>query len=86
MEFFTTIPSGQFRATCLQVMEQVKRTRHPVTITKRGKAVARLVPVDEPDRHPLFGMLKGSIVIHGDIVAPVGEKWDAERRRRSGHP
>ena len=73
------IPAGQFKATCLQVMEQVKRTRHPVTITKRGKAVAQLVPADEPEHRPLFGMLQGSLVINGDIVAPVGEAWDAEK-------
>jgi prevent-host-death family protein len=73
-----TIPAGQFKATCLQLMEQVKRSRQPITITKRGKAVAKLVPADEPEHRPLFGMLQGSIAIHGDIVAPTGEKWDAE--------
>lgn len=74
-----TIPAGQFKATCLHVMEQVRRTRHPVTITKRGKAVATLVPADDSAHPPLFGMLTGSIVICGDIVAPVGETWDAEK-------
>ncbi len=74
-----TIPAGQFKATCLHVMEQVRRTRHPVTITKRGKAMATLVPADDSEHRPLFGMLKGSIVICGDIVAPVGETWDAEK-------
>jgi antitoxin (DNA-binding transcriptional repressor) of toxin-antitoxin stability system len=59
-------------------MEQVKRTRQPVTITKRGKAIAKLVPADEPEPRPLFGMLKGSLAIHCDIVAPTGEKWEAE--------
>lgn len=73
-----TISAGQFKATCLHVMDQVKRTRQPVTITKRGKEVAKLVPVDEPGHKPLFGMLKGSVIIHGDIVAPTGEAWDAE--------
>jgi prevent-host-death family protein len=72
------LPAGQFKATCLQVMEQVKRTRRPVTITKRGKAVAKLVPAEEPEHQPLFGMLKDSISIHGDIVAPTGETWNAE--------
>lgn len=75
-----TLSAGQFKATCLRVMDQVRRTRQPVTITKRGKAVAKLVPVDEPDRKPLFGRLHGSIAIRGDIVAPTGEVWDAEKQ------
>ena len=74
-----TVSAGQFKATCLQVMEQVKRTRQSVTITKRGKAVAKLVPVDEPGQAPLFGRLKGSMVIRGDLVARLGEAWDAEK-------
>ena len=75
-----TLSAGQFGASCLQVLDQVRRTRQPVTITKRGKAVAKLVPVDEPGDQPLFGRLKGSIVIGGDIVAPTGEVWDAEKQ------
>jgi len=73
------LPAGQFKATCLQVMERVKRTRHAVIITKRGKAVAKLVPVDDPAPRPLFGMLTGSVSIRGDIVTLVGEEWDAEK-------
>lgn len=74
-----TISAGQFKATCLQVMDTVKRTRQPVVITKRGKAVAKLVPIDELSPQPLFGLLKDSVSIHGDIVAPTGEVWDAEK-------
>ena len=74
-----TISAGKFKATCLQLMDQVKRTRRPVTITKRGKEVARLVPVDAPGHQPLFGMLRGSVIIRGDITAPTGEVWDAEK-------
>ena len=40
------IPAGQFKAKCLQIMDQVARSRQPVTITKRGKPVAKIVPAD----------------------------------------
>jgi prevent-host-death family protein len=72
------LAAGRFKATCLQVMEQVRRTREPVIITKRGKPVAKLVPVTEEDPPQLFGMLKGTVLIRGDIVASTGEVWDAE--------
>jgi prevent-host-death family protein len=73
-----TMAAGEFKARCLQVMEQVRNTRTPVTITKRGKPVAKLVPADE-FRPEVFDSLKGKIEILGDIVSPVvpAEDWDA---------
>jgi prevent-host-death family protein len=51
------MPAGEFKARCLQVMDQVRTTRTPVVITKRGKPVAKLVPADEA-REPILGRLK----------------------------
>lgn len=52
------IPAGQFKAKCLQIMDQVARSRQPVTITKRGKPVAKIVPADEAaELEPLFGYM-----------------------------
>ena len=48
-----------------------------VLVTKRGKPVARLVPVRKPGRS-LIGAMKGRFAIHGDIFS-TGETWDAER-------
>ena len=41
-----TMAAGEFKARCLQVMDEVRSTRTPVVITKRGKPVAKLVPAD----------------------------------------
>ncbi len=71
------IPAGQFKAQCLKLMDQVKGRREEIIITKHGKPVAKLVPVEETPM-PLFGYLKGSITVTGDIVAPTGEAWEAE--------
>lgn len=73
-----TIAAGVFKAHCLQVMEQVKSTRSPVVITKRGKPIAKLVPADG-FRPEVFDCLKGKIEILGDIVSPVvsPENWEA---------
>ena len=75
-----TMPAGEFKARCLQLMEQVSRTRRPVTITKRGRPVARLVPVDG-DSEPFLDSLRKSITIAGDIMkaAARSEPWDTEK-------
>ncbi|MCC7265488.1 MAG: type II toxin-antitoxin system prevent-host-death family antitoxin [Candidatus Latescibacteria bacterium] len=75
------IAAGQFKAKCLKIMDKVHHTREEVTITKRGKPVARLVPVEETPAKALFGFLRGSVVIKGDIVESTGEIWDAEADR-----
>ncbi len=74
----STVPAAVFKATCLELLDQVRDRRARFVITKRGKPVARLVPVDSPGRTSLFGYMKGVITIHGDIVSPTGEVWDAE--------
>ncbi len=66
------IPAGEFKAKCLNLLDEVHQQRFQIVITKRGKPVARLVPVSDeaPD---IFGRMKGSIEILGDIVGPTGE-------------
>jgi len=73
-----TMPAGEFKAKCLQVMEQVRATRTPVVVTKRGKPIAKLVPAEE-SRSSAFDSLKGRIEILGDIVSPIvpAEDWEA---------
>jgi prevent-host-death family protein len=75
-----TMPAGQFKARCLKIMENVRSTREPVVITKRGRPVAKLVPADEePD--DVFGCMKGEVEIVGDIVSPAVplEDWEILR-------
>jgi len=63
-------PAGEFKARCLRVMEEVRKYRTPVVITKKGRPVAKLVPPDAPATD-VFGCLAGSARIVGDIEAPV---------------
>jgi len=63
------MPAGKFKAQCLAVMDEVQRKRHAVVITKRGKPVAKLVPV-EALQDDIFGFMKGKIKIKGNIVKP----------------
>jgi len=75
-----TMRAGEFKARCLKVTDQVRATREPVIITKRGRAVAKLVPVDRRG-DDIFGCLKGVVEIVGDIESPLvaPEDWEANR-------
>jgi prevent-host-death family protein len=71
-----SIPAAVFKAECLKLMDEVALTGQPVVITKHGKPVAQLVPVPAAPGS-LFGYMKYTVKIKGDIVAPTGEFWSA---------
>jgi prevent-host-death family protein len=73
------IAAGKFKSVCLKILDEVNESRQEVIITKRGKPVAKLVPVEPKPPRPLFGYMKGTVEIVGDIISPSGEKWEAER-------
>lgn len=77
-----SMPAGQFKARCLQVMEQVKKYRVPVVITKKGRPVAKLVPADAPSVD-VFGCMAGTARIVGDIESPIlaAGAWSAMGRK-----
>jgi prevent-host-death family protein len=65
------IPATEFKARCLELMDRVSERRETYVITKRGKAVAKLVPVEWKPGEPLFGRMRGMAEEIGDIVAPL---------------
>jgi prevent-host-death family protein len=71
-----TMAAGQFKVHCLAVMDEVQAKREAVLITKRGKPVAKLVPV-EKEKDDIFGFFAGKGKITGDIVSPAltPEEW-----------
>lgn len=71
------IGAGEFKVKCLHILDEVYTSRTEIIITKRGKPVARLVPVDDAAPSS-FGRMKGSAEVLGDLIAPVGEDWDAD--------
>ncbi len=72
------ITATEFKAHCLQLMDRVAELGEEVVITKRGKAIARLVPLNEAPSGGSFGAMRGTARILGDIVEPTGEIWEAE--------
>jgi prevent-host-death family protein len=69
------IPAGEFKAKCLQLMDEVNEQNIELIITKRGRPVARLVPAVQRKDSP-FGWMKGTIKIHGDIVTSDPSEWE----------
>jgi len=65
------IQATEFKAKCLELMDRVAERRTTYVITKRGKPVAKLVPVERKPDEPLFGRLRGMAEEAGDIVGPV---------------
>lgn len=73
--------AGEFKTHCLRVMDQVQRDREAVVITKKGKPVAKLVPVETDAHRSVFGCLAEDFEIVGDILSPVfgAEDWEATK-------
>jgi len=77
-----TINATDFKAKCLAILDEVATTGEGITILKRGRAVAQLLPaVDRANGYPQEGLM-GSVEVLDDIVAPVlpATAWEAEGR------
>ena len=73
------IPAGDFKATCLKLMDRVKETGVEYVITKRNRPVAKLAPITDDDLRPFVGRSRGVITAtREDLVAPVGEDWEVD--------
>ena len=68
--------ASEFKAKCLQLMDEVAASGTSIVITKNGNPVSRLVPYRTRPAS-LFGALRGSVKVTGDIVAPVEVEWEA---------
>jgi antitoxin (DNA-binding transcriptional repressor) of toxin-antitoxin stability system len=73
----TKIAISQFKSHCLEIIEKLQTNGQSVIITKRDKAVAKVLPIDNK-KVSLFGMLKNKAEIKANILEPIDEKWDAE--------
>jgi prevent-host-death family protein len=74
------MPAGVFKTKCLSVMDEVQARRETIIITKHGKPVAKLVPVDTCVDE-IFGFFQGKGSITGDVISPAlsVEEWGNRR-------
>ncbi len=53
----SVVNATTFKAHCLEMLDTVRDTRVPLVVTKHGKPVARLVPIDD-EVDTVFGALR----------------------------
>lgn len=68
------LPAAKFKAQCLSLLDEVDP--EGILVTKRGKPVAKLIPI-ERGGSALLGLLKGKIQVKGDLLS-TGIRWDAD--------
>ena len=76
-----TIGAAEFKAHCLQILDEVDRTRESVTVTKRGRPVAEVWPVAKPERRSVIGALKETVLRYDHPSEPAADpdEWHANR-------
>ena len=71
-----TVKASEFKASCLELMEEVAKNGEQVVITRRGKPISLLSAY--PARPSLYGRHRNTLRIRGDVLAPVDETWESE--------
>jgi prevent-host-death family protein len=71
------IAAAEFKAKCLALLDEVKERGEPITITKRGRVVARLVPADDDDARP-WERVRGVVRWRGNAFAPVVDESEID--------
>lgn len=70
------VSTSELKTRCAQVIDRVVKGREALVIVRRGRPVAKLVPIEKQGTS-LFGALRGCLTVHGDIISPTDEPWDA---------
>ncbi len=70
-----TVNASEFKAKCLEILDHLRP--EGMVITKRGRPVARIVPVTAASNAETIGSMKGKIVIKGNLFS-TGVKWRAQ--------
>jgi prevent-host-death family protein len=73
------LSAAEFKATCLELMDRVRETGVEYVVTKHGKPVAKLVPYTDPERKPLFGSMKGTVLKYERPLDPIEADYDINR-------
>jgi len=76
-----TVPAGQFKQTCLRLLDEVQESGQPILVTKRGRPVAQVVPATAQKDRRWRGAMRGTGRILGDLVRPAVKPSDWEAFR-----
>lgn len=80
MTYMKELSVSSFKARCLAVLDEVARTGVGVTVSKRGRPLARVLPPVSTEGGYPQARLAGTVEILGDVMSPAlpAEAWDAE--------
>lgn len=76
-----TINASDFKARCLAILDKIERTGEGVTILKRGRPVAQVLPAVPRSKGYPQEALMGTMAIHGDLIEAVvpADAWNVLR-------
>jgi prevent-host-death family protein len=74
-----SIPISKFKATCLSLLDRVKKTGQPILVTKKGEPIAQVIPPPRPKKPASWlGSFQSTGKIKGDILSPALAEADWE--------
>jgi prevent-host-death family protein len=72
-----TLSASSAKTHLLEILDDVAKKREQIVITKRGRPVARLIPIEQLPKKDIFGYMRGTFEITGDILSPEPDIWEA---------
>jgi len=69
-----TLAASKFKSQTIAIIEEIAKTKEPLVITKRGKPIVKIIPVDNKVQKEK--PLKGTVTFIGDIFSPIDEEWE----------
>jgi prevent-host-death family protein len=73
------VPISIFKATCLALLDKVKRTGQTIVVTRKGEPIAQVIPPPSPEKpESWLGCFQSTGKILGDIISPAvdAEAWE----------
>jgi prevent-host-death family protein len=74
-----TVGSAEFKARCLELVDRVKESRTEFVVTRHGRPVARLVPMDQVVPASLVGSMANSVIAYDSPFEPVPAVWTVDQ-------
>jgi antitoxin (DNA-binding transcriptional repressor) of toxin-antitoxin stability system len=74
-----TLPIGELKTHCYQILEEARKNNQSLFITRRGSVIAKIFPVNENDRDSILGLMKGQAQLKLERIKYPGLEWETKR-------
>lgn len=72
------IPVAEFKTHCYNLLAQASKSNSQLIITRRGKSIAKVTPIDNNKKLSIVGIMQGRAIIKDNIVNSIDVLWDAD--------